>query len=167
MLVIRLARKGRSKQAAYRMVVAEKSNPVKGRFVEVVGFYNPSENKRLEVDEDRVKYWISQGAKPSDTVASLLKHKGMSDMEQYIGRRDKQRPKKNPSEEELAAMEAANAPAEEAPAADAPTEEAAPATEDAPAEEEAPAAEEAAPAAEEAPAEEPAAEEKAADAVAE
>lgn len=151
MLVIRLSRVGKTKQAAYRMVVAEHSAPVQGKFVEIVGSYNPSENKKLEFKKDRIEYWVSVGAKPSDTVASLLKAKGFDNMDQYIGRRDLKRPKKNPSEEELAAAEAAKAPAQEAaPAEDsAPVET--PAPEETPAEE--PAAEEAAPAEEPAPAE--------------
>lgn len=136
MLVIRLSRTGRKNQPAYRMVVAEKSKPVKGRFVEVVGFYNPSEKKAIKFDEKRIAYWISKGAKPSDTVASILKFNGVSGMDEFIGRRDIKRRKKNAPEEE-------EAPAP-APAAAPAAEEAAPAEEPAQEEpkEEAPAAEE-------------------------
>lgn len=161
MLVIRLQRTGRRNQVAYRIVVAEHSAPVKGRVVDSVGMYNPSEQKKINFDAAKIEDWISKGAKPSDTVASLLKANGMKGMEKFVGRRDLKRAKKNPSEEEQAAAEAAAAPAaeegdaEEAPApAEEPAAEAAPAEESAPAEE-APAEE---PAAEEAPAEEEAAE---------
>lgn len=91
--------------------------------------------KVFKVDTDRVKYWISVGAKPSDRVASLLKADGMADMEKYIGPRAKTRKKKKAAPEEPAApaAPAAEAPAEEAAA---PSEEpAAPAEEPAPAEE--------------------------------
>lgn len=147
-LVIRLARTGRRNQATYRVVVAEKSAPVKGRHTDVVGFYNPGETKKLEFDKARIEDWISKGAKPSDTVAALLKNAGMPNMEQYMSARNLKRAKKNPSEEELAAAEAAANPApavEEAPAeeAEAPAEEAAAEEkpEDKPAEEAAPAEE--------------------------
>jgi small subunit ribosomal protein S16 len=143
------------------MVVAEKTAPIKGRFVEILGYYNPSEGKKFEFKKDRVEYWISVGARPSDTVASLLKRNGLDGMDDFIAPRTKKRPTKNPTEEEVAkaapAPEAAKeeaAPAEEvkaeeAPAeevkaeeapAEEPNEEAAP-VEEAPAEKEAPAAE--------------------------
>jgi len=139
-LVIRLQRTGRKNQAAYRIVVAEKSAPVKGKHLEVVGTYNPSENKKFTVDQARIDHWISVGAQPSETVAGLLKYNGVSGMEKYMTPRTKNRPKKNPTEAELAAMEEAKnpTPAEEpAPVEEAPAEEAAPV-------EETPAAEEAA-----------------------
>ncbi len=113
MLVIRLQRTGRKNQPSYRMVVAEKSRPVKKKHIEVVGSYNPSEGKKITFKKDRIDYWISVGAQPSDTVAGLLKFNGMKDMEKYMKPRNKKRPVKNPSEEELAAMEAANAPTED------------------------------------------------------
>jgi len=127
-LVIRLQRTGRKNQPSYRLVVAEHSKPVKGKHIEIVGSYNPSEGKKFTFKQDRIEHWISVGAKPSDTVAGLLKFNGMKDMEKYMTPRTKTRAKKNPTEEELAAMEAANnpAPAEEA---------AAPEAEEAPAEE--------------------------------
>ena len=113
------------------MVVAENSAPVKGKSIEVIGMYNPSEGKRFDVQKDRLEYWISVGAKPSDSVAGLLKFNGVSGMEAYMAPRTKTRPKKNPTEEEIAAAEAAKNPAPAAPEA---VEEAAPAVEEAPVE---------------------------------
>ncbi len=160
MLVIRLSRFGKKKQPAYRIVVAEKSKPVQGKFLEWIGSYNPYEGKKLNFKKDRVEYWVSQGARPSDSVASLLKQAGIDGMEDFIGSRDKKakRKKEVPEEEAPAPAPAAEAaPQEEAaaveePVAEAPAEEAAPAPVEEPKEE---APEEAA------PAEEPAEEEKA------
>lgn len=132
MLVIRLSRTGRSNQAAYRVVVAEHTAPVQGKCVEILGFYNPADNKKFEVKEDRIQYWMSVGAKPSDTVASLLKANGMSGMDDFISPRDKNRKKKNGEEEEEAPAETdksepaevtTEAPAETEAPADAPAEE--------------------------------------------
>ena len=122
-LVIRLTRIGKTNEPAYRIVVAEKRNAVQGAHMEVIGFYNPSENKKLEVKKDRFEYWVSKGATPSDTVASMMKREGVSGMEKFIGNRSKKRkPTKAPAE--VAAAPAPEA-APEAPAAEAPAEEAA------------------------------------------
>ncbi|MFV2007538.1 MAG: 30S ribosomal protein S16, partial [Longimicrobiales bacterium] len=70
---IRLRRMGRKKLAHYRIVVADSASPRDGRFVETLGYYKPlSEPARLVVDLERVDHWIGQGARPSDTVNSLL-----------------------------------------------------------------------------------------------
>ena len=153
MLKIRLSRTGKKSQASFRVVVQEHTAPIKGKFVEVIGLYRPSiKPKEVKIDLERAKYWMSVGARPSDTVAVLLKNEGVENMEKFIEPRDKQRKKKKEVEEKeapAAAAPAAEAPAAEAPAADAPAAEA-PAAE-------APAAE--APAAEAPAAEAPAAEE--------
>ncbi|MDO8470622.1 MAG: 30S ribosomal protein S16, partial [bacterium] len=72
MLVIRLLRTGKKNQPSFKIVVTRKTNPPKGgRFLEEVGTYNPlTKNKTLKAD--RVKYWMSVGAKPSDTVFNML-----------------------------------------------------------------------------------------------
>lgn len=76
-------------------MVAEARDPIKGRFVEILGHYLPiSPQKDLVVKKDRVSYWISQGALPTNTTASLLKRNGMSGMEKYIVARNFQRKKK-------------------------------------------------------------------------
>ncbi len=75
MLMIRLARMGKKKRPFYRVVVTEKTRPRNGRFVEIVGTYDPLKKPAaVEVDRDRVQYWLSKGAQPSDTVRSLLRN---------------------------------------------------------------------------------------------
>ncbi len=70
---IRLRRMGRKKTPQYRVVVADKASPRDGRFVESLGHYHPLNSPaRLILDLERVDYWISQGAIPSDTVRSLI-----------------------------------------------------------------------------------------------
>ena len=74
MLSIRLRRTGSSKKPYYRVVVAESTNWRDGRFVEVLGHYDPRRNPAVvTIDSERANYWISKGAQPSETVASLLK----------------------------------------------------------------------------------------------
>jgi len=111
MLRIRLQRTGRSNTPTYRLVVADKDSPIKGKFLEVVGHYLPArENPTLEVVQDRVTHWIQKGALPTDTVARLLKKKGMSDMEKYMSRYTHQKNKKAPAEEVAAPVAAPAAP---------------------------------------------------------
>lgn len=77
-LSIRLTRVGRRKSPAYRLVVAEASCPRDGRFVEIIGHYQPLRAETvLEIKEDRALYWLNIGAQPSDTVRSLLRKKGI------------------------------------------------------------------------------------------
>jgi small subunit ribosomal protein S16 len=72
--VIRLARVGRKKICRYRLVVADHRMKRDGRFIEIVGTYNPQATPRqFTVNADRVAYWIGQGAQPSPTVKDLLK----------------------------------------------------------------------------------------------
>jgi small subunit ribosomal protein S16 len=74
MLSIRLRRTGSSKKPYYRVVVAESTAWRDGRFVEVLGHYDPRrEPAVVKIDSERAKYWIEKGAKPSETVESLLK----------------------------------------------------------------------------------------------
>jgi len=80
MLRIRLRRVGRKKQPSYRIVVAESTAPRDGKFVEVVGFYNPrTQPETITVKEERVLYWLSVGAQPSESTARLLKKIGTLD----------------------------------------------------------------------------------------
>ena len=75
---IRLARVGGKKNPIYRVVVADSRSPRDGRFIEIVGRYNPQSNPSLvEIDEDKVRGWIAKGAQPSDPVRRLLKLKGI------------------------------------------------------------------------------------------
>jgi small subunit ribosomal protein S16 len=72
--MIRLSRFGKKKHPFYRLVVTEKTRPRNGRFVEIVGTYDPQKNPALvEMDSERVQYWLSKGAQPSDTVRSLIR----------------------------------------------------------------------------------------------
>lgn len=182
-LAMRLARGGRKGRPFYRIVVADKRMARDGRYIEKLGTYNPllanDDEKRLITSDERIKYWLGQGAQPSERVAKLLSKKGLvaapeiretpqksAQSEKTKMRIADKEEKKKAAEEaaKAAAEEAAAAPAEEAPAeapaeaeaaAEAPAEEAAPAAEEA--KEEAPAEESKA---EEAPAEAPADEEK-------
>lgn len=75
---IRLRRMGRKKQPEYRIVVAEKSTARDGRFIETIGHYRPRENPAvIQVDQDRARAWLAQGATPSETVHSLFKKSGV------------------------------------------------------------------------------------------
>jgi small subunit ribosomal protein S16 len=74
MLAIRLARFGAKKKPTYRVVVIEKERARNSRSVEVVGHYNPvSKPAQVELNRERIEYWMKQGAQPSDTVTRLLK----------------------------------------------------------------------------------------------
>jgi small subunit ribosomal protein S16 len=109
LLRIRLSRTGKTRQESFRIVVAEHSNAVKGKYTELLGYYSPaSKQKELTIKKDRVEYWISKGAKPSDTMAVILKRNGFGNMDQYIEPRNKKRPGKK---EEAGA--AGKAPAKE------------------------------------------------------
>ena len=74
---IRLARHGGKKRPFYRIVVADNEAPRDGKFLENVGTYNPLlDPAEVNLKTERIKYWMDQGAKPSDTVRSLLKKEG-------------------------------------------------------------------------------------------
>ncbi|HET7758415.1 MAG TPA: 30S ribosomal protein S16 [Gaiellaceae bacterium] len=76
---LRLTRVGSKKNPVYRIVAADSRSPRDGKFLEIVGRYNPqTDPSTIELDEDRVRDWLSKGAQPSDTVARLLKVKGVS-----------------------------------------------------------------------------------------
>ena len=74
MLTIRLARVGKKKKPFYRVVVIERTRPRDGRTRELVGTYDPLKKPaEIKLDAERIKYWLGQGAQPSDTVRSFLK----------------------------------------------------------------------------------------------
>lgn len=74
---IRLARHGAKKRPFYRIVVADGESPRDGRYLEKVGTYDPLiDPAKVTLDPERIKYWMDQGAKPSDTVRNLLKKEG-------------------------------------------------------------------------------------------
>ena len=167
-LKIRLARGGAKKRPFYRIVVAEASAPRDGRYVERVGTYNPmvpkDHEQRLTLNGERISFWMSKGAQPTERVHKMLASAGLMAAPALRDQPKKSAPGKKRAEREAAAAEAAAAEAEAAQAAeeavvDAPAEEA---VAEAPAEEavaEAPAEEAAA----DAPTEETPAEEEKAD----
>ncbi|KZK87057.1 30S ribosomal protein S16 [Pseudovibrio sp. Ad13] len=122
---IRLARGGTKKRPFYRIVIADVRSPRDGRFIEIVGRYNPmlpkDADNRVELNEERVKHWLGHGAQPTDRVLRFLDAAGLM----------KREPRNNPNkaklgkkaqerlDEKLAAEAEAKAAAEEA-AAEAP-----------------------------------------------
>ena len=76
MLSIRLARYGKKKNPFYRVVVIDKRRPRNGRFVEIVGTYDPLKKPaEIKLNAERIQYWLGCGAQPSDTVRSFLRKK--------------------------------------------------------------------------------------------
>ena len=76
---LRLTRVGSKKNPVYRVVAADSRSPRDGKFLEIVGRYNPqTDPSTIELDEEKVRDWLSKGAQPSGTVARLLKAKGVS-----------------------------------------------------------------------------------------
>lgn len=77
---IRLRRIGRKKLPLFRIVVADQDSPRDGRFIEIIGTYNPkgqTATDKVQVDAEKARQWIAKGATPSDTVQSLLKQAGV------------------------------------------------------------------------------------------
>jgi len=161
MVRLRLRRVGRKKQPSYRIVAADKDAPRDGRFLEIVGFYNPrTEPSTITMKEDRIFDWLSKGAQPSEAVESLFRQMGTRDrferfkageaietlLEEYasveesrnITSKTRADTKQKLSKKAQAKAEAAEKAAAEAAAAKAkePAEEAAPAEEEEPAAEE-------------------------------
>jgi len=132
MLVIRLQRTGRENTPTYRIVVSEKARSAKKGAHEILGHYLAAQKPAVfTCDAERVHFWISKGAKPSDTVARLLKKDGVEGMDKFMKRYAK-RKSKNAEPEAPAPAPAAEAPKveesqEEAPKAEEKKEEAAPA----------------------------------------
>ena len=78
-VVIRLKTMGTKKKIKHRIVVTDSKSPRNGRFIEEVGSWDPSkEPANVRVKNDRVEYWLKQGAQPSDTVRSILKKVGLT-----------------------------------------------------------------------------------------
>ena len=77
---IRLRRTGAKKAPSYRVVVADSRYPRDGRFIEEIGYYNPTtEPAEIKIDAEKATEWIKKGAQPTDTVKSLLKKSGIVD----------------------------------------------------------------------------------------
>jgi small subunit ribosomal protein S16 len=119
MLKIRLQRVGRKHEPVFRLVLTDSQNSTKsGRYLEMLGSHDPRKENKTEFKIERVKYWISKGAQPSDTVHNLLVSQKVID-----GKKINVLPKKTPIKKEggeaapaAAAPEAPVAPATETPA---------------------------------------------------
>src|SRR5450759_1357324 len=80
MVRIRLRRTGQKGQPSYRLIIADKESPRDGRFLEIVGFYNPrTQPATLDLKEDRIYDWMSRGAQPSESVGKLFKTVSLMD----------------------------------------------------------------------------------------
>ncbi|UYN92121.1 MAG: 30S ribosomal protein S16 [Anaerolineales bacterium] len=171
MVRIRLRRVGGHNQASFRIVAADKESPAKGRFIEVLGSYNPrTKPATIALQEDRIYHWISNGAQPSESAQQVFQQAGLmaryerfkagESLETLLAEADAAAKIRNADKRTSFPAPATSGRKKAAPAAEAAA--AAPAAEavaEAPAaEESAPAAEEAAPAADAPAAEEPAAE---------
>jgi small subunit ribosomal protein S16 len=76
---LRLTRVGSKKNPIYRVVAADARSPRDGKFLEIVGRYNPqTDPSTIELDDDKVRDWLSKGAQPTEAVARLIKVKGIS-----------------------------------------------------------------------------------------
>ncbi|NRB01737.1 MAG: 30S ribosomal protein S16 [Rhodobacteraceae bacterium] len=123
---IRLARGGSKKRPFYRIVAADSRMPRDGRFIEKLGTYNPllpkDSEERVKMNMERVQYWLSQGAQPTDRISRFLEAAGVVDKKERanLKKGEPGQKAKDRAEEKAAkaaeAAEAAAAPAEEAPA---------------------------------------------------
>jgi len=164
-IALRLSRGGAKKRPYYRIVAADSRRARDGKYLEQIGVYNPllakDDEKRVQLNEERIKYWLGVGAQPSDRVARFLDVAGIREREAR-NNPNKAKPGEKATERAEEKAEKATAAEEAKKAAEEEAKEAAKAAAEAPKEEEK--AEEAAPEAEaaaEAPAEEAASEEKA------
>ena len=119
MLKIRMSRGGAKKRPFYKIVVADSRRPRDGKFIEKVGFFNPllpkDKKERLNLDIDRIKYWLAQGAQPSERIARFLGQAEVIPMPAQRNNPIKAKPKKKAQEKLKAAAEAKKA-AEAVPA---------------------------------------------------
>lgn len=125
MLKLRLARTGRKKRPYYRVVVAEHTAPRDGRFVEIVGQYDPvSEPPVVNVKSDRISYWLEHGARPTETVHRLLAKEGLIGELQPKPRSKRAEAKRQAAEAAARAeADAAAAPAAPATASETPADD--------------------------------------------
>lgn len=97
---IRMKRLGAKKRPFYRIVVADERSPRDGKFIEEIGYYNPiSEPKEFKINSERVDYWLGVGAKPTTTVARLLKT-DFEDLAQQVAEKKKAEAEKKAKEAE-------------------------------------------------------------------
>ncbi|TAK89507.1 30S ribosomal protein S16 [Patescibacteria group bacterium] len=123
MLVIRLARGGRTKYPVYRVVAAESSRAATGKFIEVLGSYNPH-TKEVKLDKEAIERRLAHGAQPSNSVVRLLMQEKI-ELPSWVKLKTKQsKPKSEPEEKPAAEAPAEDAPVTEEAEAEAPNEEA-------------------------------------------
>jgi len=123
MLVIRLTRVGKKNQPTYRVILAEKTSPARGKFIEILGSYNPrSKEKALQID--RIKYWMSKGAQASATVHNLLVSEKIIEAKKVKAWQPKKKTQEANKAKAEAAKAAAEAPVAEEAKEEAPAEEA-------------------------------------------
>ena len=117
-----MSRGGAKKRPVYKIVIADSRKPRDGRFIEKVGFFNPllpkDKKERLNLDVDRIKYWLEKGAKPSDRIARFLGEANIIPKPAQRNNPNKAKPKKK-AQERIAAAEEAKKAAEEAVKAEA------------------------------------------------
>jgi len=123
---IRLARGGSKKRPFYRIVATDSRMPRDGRFIEKLGIYNPllpkDSEERVKMDLERIQHWLAQGAQPTDRVSRMLEAAGVLPRKERANLKKAEPGKKaqeraaQKAEKAAAAVEAANAPADEAPA---------------------------------------------------
>ena len=78
MIKLRLRRMGAKKRPSYRIVAADSRAPRDGRFIEIIGTYDPlTDPATVKINEERAKHWLSNGAQPTDTVRALLRREGL------------------------------------------------------------------------------------------
>lgn len=107
MLVIRLRRTGKKKKPSFRVIVAEKTMPIYGRFVDIIGNVNlQSDPKVININKEKALDWIKKGAKPSHSVARLMVKQGILKEEDVKMNPEKKRPKKKEMKKEEPAKEA-------------------------------------------------------------
>ena len=120
MLKIRLARVGKKKQPTYRVVVADARAPRDGKYVEILGHYNPrSEPSVFEIDEEKARTWLSKGAQPTERIHKLLATKGLMEAPVFAPPKPKAAPQATAP---AAAAPSAAATAVAEPPAEAPAE---------------------------------------------
>ena len=113
MLKIRLRRTGARKKPSYRIVVAESTAPRDGKYVEIIGTYDPlTDPATIKIDGDRAKHWLGVGAQPTERVVKLMAREGLVEAPVYA-------PKAAPAEAEAEPVAAAPAASDDATEADA------------------------------------------------
>jgi small subunit ribosomal protein S16 len=121
-LKIRLARAGSKKRPYYHVVIADARSPRDGRFIEQVGSWNPllpKDGERVKVNEERVKYWLSHGALPTDRVQRLFSKIGLAEAPTVNEQTKQNKPRAKAQERLKMAEEAAKAAAEAAASGEA------------------------------------------------